>query len=285
MRHTVSRKSTLGECLRVLFQDSSGRTLKQLLETGRVRVNGAIEKIARAALEPGDVVEVGREPIRTTLPPGLSIVHEDDDLIVVEKGPNLLTIATDKERERTAYAYLSSHVKRRRRRARVFIVHRLDQLASGLLVFAKSEEAKRALQAQFEAHTVEREYVAVVEGKLETSDGILRSRLVESPGGRVLETRSRDRGRLAVTRYRVIGSGARFSTVEVRLETGRKHQIRVQVAGIGHPIVGDAAYGSRVDPIGRIALHARTLGFDHPRTGERLRFKSEPPASFAKLVR
>jgi 23S rRNA pseudouridine1911/1915/1917 synthase len=203
---------------------------------------------------------------------------------VVEKPAGLLTIATERERDRTAYAWLTAHARARRPPARVFVVHRLDRAASGLLVFALSPGAKRALQAQFAAHAAERAYLAVVEGRMSRSEGTIRSRLLDDvPGRRVRETRVPGRGRAAVTHWRVRGAGARHTLLEVRLETGRRHQIRVHLAGLGHPIAGDAAYGSRTDPCGRLALHAHRLGFDHPRTGARLRFESAPPATFRRI--
>jgi len=154
---------------------------------------------------------------------------------------------------------------------------------SGLLVFALSPGAKRALQGQFAAHTVERTYLAVVEGRLARPEGTIASRLLDDAPGRVRETRRPGRGRAAVTRWRVLRTGARHTLLEVGLETGRRNQIRVHLAGLGHPIAGDAAYGSRTDPFGRLALHARVLGFDHPRTGARLRFVSPAPPAFARL--
>src|SRR5206468_1731302 len=157
--------------------------------------------------------------------------------------------------------------------------HRLDRLASGLLVFATSPAAKRGLQAQFAAHAVERTYLAVVEGGPAGPAGTIASRLLDDTAGPVRETRRADRGRRAVTRWRVVGRGARYTLLEIQLETGRRNQIRVQLAGLGHPIAGDAMYGSRTDPCGRLALHAHVLGFDHPRTGARLRFVSPPPAA------
>jgi len=147
-------------------------------------------------------------------------------------------------------------------------------------VFATTPQAKRALQAQFAAHTVERIYLAVVEGRPAGAAGVVRSRLLDDAPGRVRETARPDRGRPAVTRWRVVRARESHTLVEVRLDTGRRNQIRVHLAGIGHPIAGDAAYGARTDPIGRLALHAAVLGFDHPRTGARLRFESAPPRAF-----
>jgi len=203
-------------------------------------------------------------------------------VLVVDKPAGLLTIATDRERVWTAYAHLTAHARARRPPGRVFVVHRLDRLASGLLVFAATADAKRALQAQFAAHTVERTYLAVVEGRVRRPEGTITTRLLDDAPGRVRETHDPRRGRPAVTRWRVRRAGAHRTLLEVRLETGRRNQIRAHLAGLGHPIAGDATYGSRTDPFGRLALHAHVLGFDHPRTGARLRFVSPPPAALAK---
>jgi 23S rRNA pseudouridine1911/1915/1917 synthase len=138
---------------------------------------------------------------------------------------------------------------------------------------------------QFAAHTVERTYLTVVEGRVARAEGTITSRLLDEAPGRVRETRDPERGRAAVTHWQVRHAGARHTLLEVHLETGRRNQIRVHLAGLGHPIAGDAAYGSRTDPFGRLALHAHRLGFNHPQTGTRLRFVSPPPAAFAELPR
>ena len=283
MRYTVPAPVSLGVCLARLLHEASGRTRKQMLGGGRVRVNGAITRSAGTALAAGDVVEVGAREPRTVLPPALALVYEDEDVMVVQKPDGLLTIATERERVRTVYAHLMAHARTRKPPARVFVVHRLDRRASGLLVFATSAAAKRTLQAQFAAHAVERTYLAVVEGRVARPEGTITSRLLDDAPGRVRETRDPGRGRTAITRWRVRRRGARYTLLEVRLETGRRNQIRVHLAGRGHPIAGDAAYGSRTDPFGRLALHAHVLGFDHPRTGARLRFVSPAPAAFGRL--
>ena len=283
MGYTVPAGISLGECLARLHAEASGRTRKQMLAGGRVRVNGAITRRADTPLAAGDVVEVGARAPRAPLLPGLALVYEDDDVIIVDKPAGLLTIATERERERTAYTHLMAHARARRPPARVFVVHRLDRLASGLLVFATSPGAKRTLQAQFAAHTVERTYLAVVEGALARPQGTIMSRLLDDAPGRVRETHRPRAGRAAVTRWRVLRAGTRHTLVEVRLETGRRNQIRVHFAGLGHPVAGDDTYGSRTDPFGRLALHAHVLGFDHPRSGARLRFVSKAPSAFAKL--
>jgi 23S rRNA pseudouridine1911/1915/1917 synthase len=283
VRHTVSAPASLGECLARLLAGSSGRTRKQMLAGGRILVNGTITRNPNAALVAGDVVAVGPKTPRAVLPPGLALVYEDDDVLTVDKPAGLLTIATERERTRTVYAHLTTHARARQPPARIFVVHRLDREASGLLVFATSPGAKGALQAQFAAHTVERTYLAVVEGRPARPDGTIAGRLLDDGPGPVRQTIRPGQGRAAVTRWRVLRAGAHHSLLEVRLETGRRNQIRVHLAGIGHPLAGDAAYGGRTDPLGRLALHAHVLGFDHPRTGARLRFVSPAPAAFAKL--
>jgi len=283
VRYTVRVPVSLGACLGCLFAEASGRTRKQMLAEGRVRVNGATARSAGTTLAAGDLVEVTPRRPRAALPPHLDLVYEDDDLIVVDKPAGLLTIATDRERQRTVYAYLTGRARTRRPPARVFVVHRLDRRASGLLVFATSPVAKRMLQTQFAAHTVERTYVAVVEGRLARPTGTVASRLLDDAPGRVRQSADPKRGRPAVTHWRVLHAAARHTLLEVRLETGRRNQIRVHLAGLGHPIAGDTAYGSRTDPFGRLALHAHVLGFDHPGTAARMRFVSPAPAAFAKL--
>ena len=283
MRYTVPAPTALGDCLAQLVREASGRTRKQMLAGGRVRVNGAVTKLPSTMLAAGDVVEIGAKVPVGAVPSGLQVVHEDRDVIVVDKPAGLLTIATEDERRRTAYAYLMRHARARRPPARVFIVHRLDRLASGLLVFATTPAAKQALQGQFRAHTTERTYLAVVEGTMARGDGTIRTRLLEAEPGPVRETRDPARGRPAVTHWRVLRRGARHTLLEVRLETGRRNQIRVHLAGLGHPIAGDPMYGGETDPFHRLALHAHVLAFDHPRSGERLRFVSAAPAAFSRL--
>ena len=218
-------------------------------------------------------------PPAPRFPAALRLVHEDDDVIVVDKPPGLLTVATERERERTVYRLLFDYVRAGRRRGsgsapRLFVVHRLDRETSGLLVFAKSAAVKAALQAQFAARTVERGYVALVEGRVRAESGTLRERIAEDPT--TLRVRASHRGREAVTEYRVRERRADTTVLELRLRTGRRGQIRAHLATLGHPIAGDRAFGATTDPFGRVCLHAAVLGFSHP-SGGRLRFTSTPP--------
>jgi len=212
------------------------------------------------------------------------IVFEDPEVIVVEKPAGLLTISTDREKRLTAYAQLYDHVKRKIKPEKLFIVHRLDREASGLLVFAKSESAKYTLQQQFQEHLAGRTYLAVTERRIARNHFTIRSYLAENSIHRCYSTRDPTRGKLAITHVKVLKRSAARSLLEVRLETGRKHQIRVHLAEAGHPIVGDRDYGSPTNPLHRLALHAVTLAFKHPRTRKPMEFHSQPPASFANLV-
>ena len=218
--------------------------------------------------------------------PGRSvqIIFEDKDIIVVDKPEGLLTIATDKEKTRTLYAYLFEHVKSKKPPEMLFIVHRLDREASGLLVFAKSEISKRQLQQQFKEHNAGRTYLAITEGQLVRNQQTIESYLAENRMHRCYSTQDRSKGKRAITHVRVLKRAAHRTLAEVQLETGRKHQIRVHLAEQGHPIVGDQAYGSRTNPIRRLALHAAKLAFKHPRTGKSLEFVSQPPGVFGSLM-
>ena len=219
-------------------------------------------------------------------PPGrnVQIIFEDRDVIVVDKPEGLLTIATDKEKSRTLYARLFEHVKSRKPPEMLFIVHRLDREASGLLVFAKSESAKHHLQQQFREHTAGRTYLAVVEGQPIRNEDTIESYLAQNRMHRCYSTSDRTKSKRAVTHIKVLKRSAHRASIEVQLETGRKHQIRVHMAERGHPIVGDRTYGTRTNPIRRLALHAAKLAFKHPRSGKLLEFVSLPPKTFASLV-
>jgi len=244
-----------------------------------VRVNGTVVRRGDVEVGETDHVTLGAPP--AAFPAALGLVHEDDDIIVVDKPAGLLTIATERERQRTAYRMLRDYVAAKPRRERLFIVHRLDRETSGLLVFAKSEPVKRALQAQFESRRVERVYVAVVEGRVAAATGMLSAPVAEDPRSHRVRTTERGRGREAVTRYRVLERRGHSTVLELTLETGRRGQIRAQLAALGHPIVGDAEHGSRRDPIRRVCLHATRLGFVDGR-GTRRRYESRVPDSFRR---
>lgn len=283
-RFLVKRPS---ELLRALLEAPLGlsRTeAKRLLRFRAISVNGRSSVRHDTLVAPGDVVTISAPRNPPSPEAGGSfpkIVYEDDAIVVIDKPAGLLTIATAAEKTRTAYRALNEHLKARTRTARqqIFVVHRLDRDTSGLLVFARTQAVKVALQSDWKS--VRKTYQAVVEGVPAAPVGILRSRLVETRS--LLVHRSDQQGRIAVTRYRVLRAGAERSLLELEIETGRKNQIRVQLAEIGHAIVGDRKYGAKSDPAGRLALHACELGFVHPVSGKPMRFRSELPASVRRL--
>jgi 23S rRNA pseudouridine1911/1915/1917 synthase len=308
---TVEQATPLLEWLFATWPEAKRNTVRGWLKNRQVMVNGRVVSQFDHALRPDDAVTIGSQPQTapgTRLPGGILIRYEDDALLVVEKPAGLRSIATEAESDATAYAQLTEHVRRGnpRSRERVWIVHRLDQETSGLMVFARNEEVKRLLQENWDA--VEKKYRAVVEGAPPKESGVLDSHLDESDRFRVRATSESPFTRRAVTRYRVekhapvprpsaeSGRGAAATPaegrkfagrtlVELTLETGRRHQIRVQLAEVGCPIVGDERYGAPGDPIKRVALHACSLRFTHPVTKEKMRFVSPLPGEFGRLMK
>jgi 23S rRNA pseudouridine1911/1915/1917 synthase len=273
---------TLLHALGELFPDSSRTTLRQMLQGGRVRVNGEIEKDARREMNAADIVDVAAKSAQRILPPELAILHEDRDVIVVLKSNGLLTVATERERETTAQAHLNTYLGARGEE-RIHVVHRLDRETSGVLVFAKNFHARERLKEQFAAHTVDRLYVAIVEGEIDPPRGTIRSHLLERRDLKMQSVDAHPDAKLAVTHYRTIQSNGRYSMLEVTLETGRKNQIRAHLSEAGHPVAGDRVYGAATNPLDRLGLHAKLLGFDHPTTGKRLSFTAPLPKSFGEV--
>lgn len=283
MRRAVAAAATLLDELAALYPESSKTTLRQLLQTGRVRVNGEIEKNAKRDLAVGDAVDVAQKSVASMLPPELSILHEDGDVIVVYKAQGLLTVPTERERETTAQGYLNAYLGTRRGEERIQVVHRLDRETSGVLLFAKNAYSREQLKEQFAAHSIDRIYIAIVEGRMDPPAGTFRSYLRERRDLKMESVPPHVDAKFAVTHYRTLQSNGRYSMLEVTLETGRKNQIRTHLSEAGHPVIGDRMYGSEVNPINRLGLHARLLGFVHPTTGKKLVFEAPPPTGFTRL--
>lgn len=284
--YPVRRRVALMEFLMEDAMAGISRTkAKTLLSHRVVYVNQNIVTQYDYPLEPGMKVQIskarGQKEFRSSL---LRLVYEDAYLLVVEKREGLLSIATSREKERTAYSILTEYVKRSAREHRIYIVHRLDKDTSGLMVFAKDERTKRNLQDNWTKLVTDRRYVAVVTGEVEKNNGTIESWLKDN---KVFVSYSSDfdnGGDHAVTHYNVVRRANGYSLLELKLDTGRKNQIRVHMQDMGHPIVGDAKYGNGEDLIGRLALHAFRLWFYHPVTGELMKFETPYPASFRTLV-
>jgi tRNA pseudouridine32 synthase/23S rRNA pseudouridine746 synthase/23S rRNA pseudouridine1911/1915/1917 synthase len=214
----------------------------------------------------------------------LKILHEDRDVIVVEKPCGLLTIGTDRDKSRTVHTILNDYVRKgdHRSRNRAYIVHRLDRETSGILILAKSEAAKIYLQEHWQE--TDKRYLAVVHGSLTQKAGTISSHLVENSALTVYSTTAAGQGKLSHTEYTVLKESRGFSLLEIHLLTGRKHQIRVHFSEMGHPVVGDRKYGKGRDNHGTLALHARSLSFSHPVNGRRMTFETGIPDFFVRLV-
>ena len=247
-------------------------------------------------LNTGDVVLVRhdphrryREPPRERSSSAFRIVFEDDVLIVVEKPAGLLTVPTEHGERHTLQSAVDQHVRRGRRGAHAEVIHRLDRETSGLLVFAKDARTARWLKEQFRIRKAEREYIAIVAGRLAVQQGTFESRLATTKSLQRYSVDPGEQGETAITHYPVGQTWGVTTLVRARLETGRRNQIRVHFAEAGHPVLGDDRYEPELArhplwPHSRLALHAATLGFDHPRTGRPLRCASPLPPEITRFV-
>jgi 23S rRNA pseudouridine1911/1915/1917 synthase len=263
----------------------SRKAAKDLLRFRSVTVKRVPAVKHDTQLEPGDVVTIasGKQvPIASIERHGLKIVYLDDHIVVVDKRAGLLSMGSEGEKEKTAHRILNDHLKALTGTPSqtAFIVHRLDRETSGLMIFARS----RAIQAELQQNwkTVTKKYLAVVEGIPSKDKGTLRDNLVESKSLRM--HRVERGGELAITHYRVLQKGRANSLLEITLETGRKNQIRVQMAGFGHPIAGDRKYGATTDPARRLALHSTELKFRHPVSGVSMNFHSPLPTRLKEVI-
>ncbi|NLD35272.1 MAG: RNA pseudouridine synthase [Desulfatiglans sp.] len=216
---------------------------------------------------------------------GLSILYEDRDIIVVNKPVGLLTIGTDREKQKTAHFTLNDYVRKGNSKSsnRVYVVHRLDRETSGILVFAKSEQVKMSLQDNWDK--TEKHYLVILHGNLKEKEGTISSYLIENRALRVYSTKDSLKGKLSHTAYKVIEEIKGFTMVDVNLITGRKHQIRVHFSEMGHPVVGDKKYGPDETVSKRLALHARSIMFNHPFTRKPMSFDTGVPEEFNRLFR
>jgi len=276
---------TLLEWLVQKYPNAKRQTLRKMVSQGRVSINGKLARTVKETVGELDRVAVGKklERARASIEP-LKIVHEDEDVLVVTKPPGLLTSTTVRERRATAIEIVRNYLADHDPRASAGIVHRLDRDAAGLLVFSKNNLAHQSLKRQFFKHTVLREYLAVVHGRVSPPKGRIESTLVELKDGSVRDTFAPGRGQKAVTDYEVVEQGEKLALVRVRLQTGRKHQIRAHFAQRKNPVAGDVMYEGPQPPGTKLLLAAVKLGFDHPRSGERVTFETPPPVEIRRAI-
>lgn len=283
-RFVITEEAELLSFLLAKLAHKSRNDIKVLLRDKHIYINEKPISQFNHLLKIEDVLE-----IRWTKAPeeqklhGLKIVFEDAHLIVIDKQAGILSIATEKQKDNTAYSILSAYVKKESPANRIFIVHRLDRETSGLMVYAKSEKVKRLLQDNWNEAVEERTYLAVVEGEVKKQADTITSFLVESKALVMYSSKNPEVGQKAITHYEVLKTNKNYSLLKVNLETGRKNQIRVHAKDMGHPVIGDTKYGAKTNPIKRLGLHAWVLAFKHPITHKDLNFETSMPFKFMEL--
>lgn len=284
--YRVESECILIDFLLATLKDKSRTTVKSYLSHRQVAVNNMPMTQFNTPLHRGDTVTINfTKGYKIFRHRRLRIIFEDEFLIVIDKGYGLLSMATQNEKTETAYRIVSDYVKSNDPEGHIFIVHRLDRDTSGVMIFAKRQRIQEMLQRNWNESVIERKYVAVVEGTPNPDHGVVKSYLKENAALQVYSTNDSQNGQLAITHYKTLATNNRFSLLEVQLETGRKNQIRVHMHDLGHSIIGDRKYGSQCNPIGRVGLHAKSLRFKHPITGQMLHFESLIPEKFEYIVK
>lgn len=277
-KYIVKENEILIEFLKKMFSNLSKNSVKSLLHNEKVFVNGNMTTKYNYELNIGDVVE-----IREKVAKNIDIIYEDKDIIVINKPSGLLTVATEKEKNKTAYHLVMEYLKKKNKNNRIFIIHRLDKDTSGIIMFAKNERAKHLYQDNWNDIVKKRCYYAVIDGKMENKEGTIKSYLKEN-GNMVYSVKDRS-GKLAITEYKVLKERKNISLLDINLKTGRKNQIRVHMKENKTPILGDLKYGEKSKLINRLALHAYKLELVNPVTKKLLTFEINMPNEFKLLFK
>jgi len=283
-QYKVTKECELLEFLLETFKNQSRNSVKSLLSSHRVSVDGAPTSQFNFKLYPEDTVIISNAPIRRKTRSNLPIIYEDDDIIVINKPSGLLSIASDNEKSSTAYRMLSDYVQQKDKHNRIFVVHRLDEDTSGVLMVAKNVKIQQALQNNWNDIVKKRGYYAIVEGVMEKKSDTIKSYLKKNSQNLMYSSKKAGDGQLAITHYKVIKSNGTYSLLDVNIDTGRKNQIRVHLGEKGHYIIGDDKYGKPANPIKRLGLHAYELDLIHPFTGKLMKFTSPMPKEFGILM-
>ena len=279
----VDHECELLEFLLLTFKDQSRNSVKSMLTNHRVAVDGAPISQYNFKLYPGDTVIVSKTPIHKKTRSNLPIIFENDELIVINKPSGLLSIASDKEKGSTAYRMLTDYVQQKDKHNRIFVVHRLDEDTSGVLMVAKNPKIQQALQDNWNEIVTKRGYYAIVEGRLKEKNGTIKSYLKKNSQNMMYSSKKQGDGQFAITRYKVLQEVEGYSLLDVHIDTGRKNQIRVHLGEMGHHVIGDDKYGEPSNPIKRLGLHAYELEFKHPFTGKVMKFTAPIPKEFKIL--
>lgn len=276
----VKEATTLLEFIQKALDGVSHNRAKAILTGGGVRVDHKNTRQFDLTLQPGQLVGISkRKPKGELQSKFVKIVYEDPQIIVIEKAPGILSMASS-HHSFCVKQVLDDYFHRTHQKCNAHVVHRLDRDTSGLLVYAKTLEAEQILEHNWRDIVTDRRYLALVSGELPQQQGSVESWLKDNKAYFTYSSPTDNGGKYALTHYRVLKSNGRHSLVELKLETGRKNQIRVHMQDLGHPVCGDTKYGNGDDPIGRLALHAFRLNFYHPITGEPLKFETPVPKGF-----
>ena len=290
MKETIREKIELLDFLKQNFPNSSTNKLRKMLSHGRIEVNKITIHKAKHQLLPNDIVELLDKPRKEIKPQteikfknySIDLIYEDDQILVVEKPAKLLSIATDKLEADTLHSKCVDYLKQKDPKSWAYIVHRLDKETSGVMILAKTKSAKEYLQEQFSQREVYRIYHTLVEGILDRDSGTIIQHLTEDKHLNIKSTSKTNKfGKQAITHFETLTKHESTTLVRVMIETGRRHQIRMAMQSIGHPIVGDSLHGATTNPFSRICLHATSLEFLHPETDDPVRFEAKHP--FDKL--
>ena len=281
--YPVTKNCELLEFLLETLKGQSRNSVKSLLTNHRVSVDGAPISQYNFKLAKGDVVIISKTPIHKKTRSNLPIIFENDEIIVINKPSGLLSIASDKEKGSTAYRMLTDYVQQKDKHNRIYVVHRLDEDTSGVLMVAKNEKLRDALQDKWNELVSSRGYYAIVDGKLDKKSGTLTSYLKKNAQNMMYSSKKAGDGQYAVTHYKVLAETDSYSFLDVHIDSGRKNQIRVHLGDIGHNVIGDDKYGNPTNPIKRLGLHAYELILKHPFTGKEMKFNAPIPKEFETL--
>lgn len=278
--YQITQPDTLLNALRLAFPESSSNNLRSWIQEERILLDDAPALRASLPVEAGQSLVLAPKAA-ARMPKGLKELYRDDHIVVVDKPVGLLTVATDNGDQPSVHSILKKHLKP----SRIYPVHRLDRGTSGALVFALNEETRDALKELFAERTIDREYVAIVEGHVEENKGTWESWVYQDRNYKVHSTSDPRNSKKAITHYQVEERGRAATRLSLKLQTGRKNQIRVHCADAGHPVVGDRKYEANGNPIARLCLHALRLGFIHPVTKKVLSFTTSVPPRFDDALR
>ena len=275
------------ELLEFLFEALNGQSrnsVKSTLTSKRVSIDGAPVTQFDFKLYPGDTIIISSTPIHKKTRSNLPIIYEDNEIIVINKPSGLLSIASDKEKSSTAYRMLSDYVQQKDKHNRIFVVHRLDEDTSGVLMVAKNPDIQKKLQDNWNDIVSKRGYYAIVDGEMPQQSGTVTSYLKKNAQNLMYSSKDKN-GQYSITHYKVMKSNGKYSLLDVNIDSGRKNQIRVHMGDLGHNVIGDDKYGNPSNPLKRLGLHAYCLELKHPVTGKKMKFTAPMPKEFETLFK